>query len=82
MHALTQEDMKAIRIRRVPDDVAETPKARAARQGQSLSECLLALLEAEARGPTPADLTAQIRRRGGAEPGLPATEVLRAERED
>lgn len=74
--------MKAIQIRGVPDDVAKTLKARAAREGRSLSEYLLARLEAEASTPTLADLTARIRRRGGVTPGLPAAEVLRAERGD
>jgi plasmid stability protein len=73
--------MSTLQVRNVPEDVQRTLKARAAAAGQSLSEYVLAELSTIARRPTLAELAARIRHRGTVEPGAPAAEILRAERE-
>jgi antitoxin FitA len=62
--------MTALQIRNLPDDVHRKLKARAAQQGQSLSEYAAQVLrrEAEAESPTLAELTERIRQRGAVGP--------------
>jgi antitoxin FitA len=52
---------RAIQIRDVPDDVHRKLKARAARQGRTLSEMLRLELEAIANQPSLEEVLAQIR---------------------
>lgn len=72
--------MATLQVRDVPEDVRRVLKQRAAAAGQSLSEYVLAELQRLTDQPTIEELTVRIRLRGASEPGIPAHEVLRAER--
>jgi antitoxin FitA len=50
-----------IQIRNVPDEIHREAKARAAREGLTLSDFALRSLEREVRRPTAAELAARIR---------------------
>lgn len=52
--------MPTLQVRNVPDDVSRVLKERAAREGRSLSEYTLRLLEREASRPTRAELLARL----------------------
>jgi antitoxin FitA len=68
--------VKAIQIRNVPDGLHRTLRARAAVQGQSLSEYLLGELERSAARPEIADVLRRAELRGG--PPVTAEQVVRA----
>ncbi|CAM3101904.1 FitA-like ribbon-helix-helix domain-containing protein [Actinomyces slackii] len=70
-----------LQIRHVPEDVSARLKARAALQGLSLSDYLLAEVTRLAERPDRAELLASIRAAGPAGT-TPAVEVLRASRQD
>lgn len=70
-----------IQIRNVPGDLHRTLKARAAQSGMSLSEYLLKEIDAIARRPTIAELTARIKVRGGTTVSVDAADIIRAERD-
>jgi antitoxin FitA len=72
--------MKMIQIRNVPDDLHRALKARAAQEGSTLSDYILAELPRLADRPTPEQVLARIRQRSPVE-GPPAAELIRAERE-
>jgi plasmid stability protein len=74
--------MPNVQIRDVPPDVHDVLKQRAAKNGQSLSQYLLAELTALADQPTLEELVERIERRGRVrlEPG--AAETIRTEREE
>lgn len=72
---------RLVQIRDVPEDVHRTLKARAAQQGQSLSEHLRRELERIARSPTPAELRERLRRLEPAEVGEAPAEAVRELRE-
>ncbi len=55
---------KMIQVRKVPEDVHRTLKARAAATGVSLSEYLRAVLARAAARPTPQELGARVEARG------------------
>ena len=55
--------MTTLQVRNVPDDVSRALKARAAEEGQSLSEYALRLLERESRIPTRAELLSRLSER-------------------
>ena len=71
-----------IQIRDVRDDVHRTLKARAAREGVSLSEYLRSELERVASAPTPAELLARLQSRKPVKPAESAAEALRAIRDE
>lgn len=75
--------MTALQIRNLPDHVHRTLKARAAKNGQSLSEYAAGLLRREAENPTIDELTERIKARGPI--GSATTEdivaIIRADRE-
>ncbi len=75
--------MSNIQIRSVPEDVHRTLKARAAQQGQSLSEYALAILRQSAEAPTFREIYERGRLRG---PGTATTQdvvdIIRADREN
>lgn len=73
--------MKLVQIRNVPDDVHRRLKARAAMQGQSLSEFALGELRLSLERPTRGELIARVRAREGAVVTEPAAEAVRAERD-
>lgn len=52
--------MSTIQIRNVPDDVHRTLKARAAKQGVTLSNYMIELLEQIAAIPTQAEMRARL----------------------
>lgn len=68
--------MGLIQIRNVPDDVHRTLKVRAAAAGTSLSELVLREVIRVARTPTPEELDARIRARGGS--GVTTADILAA----
>lgn len=74
--------MGNVQIRNVPDDVHRTLKARAAREGQSLSEYLLRELEAIAEKPTMEELIERMRALERLSSDVSAVEVVRAGREE
>ena len=71
-----------IQIRDVRDEVHRTLKARAARQGVSLSEYLRAELERVAATPTPDELLARLQSRRPVRPTETSAEALRAIRDE
>jgi hypothetical protein len=73
--------MKLIQIRNVPDDLHRALKERAAREGTTMSELLLAELPRVARGSSPDAVLARIRAR---EPvgGRSAADLIRADRDE
>jgi plasmid stability protein len=72
--------MKMIQIRNVPDDLHRSLKARAAREGTTLSDLILRELPRIAARPSGDELLQRIRARGPV-PGAPAAELIAAERE-
>ena len=72
--------MSTIQIRNVPEETSRELKARAAREGPSLSDYLLRDLIRTASRPGRAEVYARIRNRGRNELP-PAAEVLAQERE-
>jgi antitoxin FitA len=73
--------MGHIQIRNVPEDVHRTLKARAAKEGRSLSEYLLAQVTELARLPTLEEMTERVRKRTRIRLDRPADEVIRDARE-
>ena len=73
---------KSIQIRDVADDVHRTLKARAARQGVSLSQYLRSELERVASSPTPTELLAPLQSRKSITPAESGAAALRAIREE
>jgi plasmid stability protein len=71
-----------IQIRDVRDEVHRTLKARAAREGVSLSEYLRAELERVAASPTPAELLDQLKSRSSDRPAESSADALRAVRDE
>lgn len=72
--------MKLIQIRNVPDDLHRSLKERAAREGTTMSDLLLAELPRVASGRSPEAVLDRIRGRaavGGTDP----TALIRAERD-
>lgn len=73
--------MSTMQVRNVPEDVAQTLKARAAAQGSSLSDYLLGELTLIARRPTRDEMVERLTR--SAVPALtPAAEEIAAARGD
>ena len=72
--------MKMIQVRNVPDELHRALKARAAREGRTLSDYILAELPRLADKPTTEQVLARIRQRSPVG-GPPATELIRAERD-
>ncbi len=70
-----------IQIRNVPDDLHRELKARAAREGMSLSDYLLREIRAVAERPTLAEMRARLHSRLRINPSLSAEEAVRAERD-
>ena len=71
--------MKMIQIRNVPDELHRSLKARAAREGTTLSDLILAVLPRLAHKPSPEQLLERIRRRS-AVLGDSAPDLIGAER--
>jgi len=73
--------MGHIQIRNVPDDVHRTLKARAAKEGMSLSDYLLRAVTELARRPTLEEMEARLRKRSRVKLDRPVEEIIREERE-
>jgi len=71
-----------IQIRDVRGEVHRTLKARAAREGVSLSEYLRAELERVAASPTPDELLRQLQSRRPVRPSETSAAALRAVRDE
>ena len=72
---------KMIQIRNVPDHIHRTLKARAALEGMSLSDYLLAEIERSAEQPSMREIRERLRHRASIQPKTPPAEAVRAERE-
>jgi NRPS condensation-like uncharacterized protein len=72
--------MKMIQVRNVPEDLHRALKARAAREGVTMSDLVLAELPRLAYKPSPEQLLDRIRQRT-AMGGPSAAQLIRAERE-
>ena len=72
--------MKMIQIRNVPDELHRSLKARAAREGRTLSDLILSDLPRIADTPSPEDVMERIRSRTPVG-GPAASELIAAERD-
>ena len=72
---------KMIQIRNVPDDLHRKLKIRAAEQGMSLSDYLLAEIEANAQRPTPEEIKERLRRLSPIKHDEPPSVTLRRMRD-
>ncbi len=72
---------RMIQIRNVPEDLHRTLKARAAMEGMSLSDYLLAEIRDIAEQPTLRELKQRIERRTPVKLPVSAAAVVRAERD-
>jgi plasmid stability protein len=70
-----------IQLRDVPDDLHRTLKARAAMEGMSLSDYLIAEVRRVAERPTVRELRERLAARARVEPRVPPARAVRAERE-
>jgi hypothetical protein len=73
--------MKMIQVRNVPDDLHRSLKARAAREGTTLSDLILNELPRLANKPSPEQLLERIRARSQV-PGAEAADLIGAERDE
>jgi antitoxin FitA len=70
-----------IQIRNVPDALHRRLKSRAALEGMSLSDYLLAELRRVAERPTLAELRERLERRPAVDPDVTPEQAVRAERD-
>jgi antitoxin FitA len=81
VHVLYDKCVSTLQIRDVPEDIKRILKVRAAKAGQSLSEYALSELRRSAERPTFDELWERIQTRGSTDPGIPAADILREERD-
>ena len=74
-------DMGMIQIRNVPEDLHRNLKARAAREGLTLSDFLLRMAEREVGRPTIEELSERIRQRGRVHLSEAPAEIIRRMRD-
>ncbi len=72
---------KMIQIRNVPDHLHKTLKVRAALEGLSLSDYLLAEIERSAERPTLREMRDRLRQRAPVHLSISPADAVRAERE-
>ena len=72
---------KMIQLRNVPDELHRKLKARAAANGQSLSDYLIGEIRAAAERPTPAEVRYRLSQRQPAKVREGSARAVRAERE-
>jgi plasmid stability protein len=70
-----------VQIRNMPEDLHRTLKARAAKQGQSLSDYLLAELRQIAELPTLEEMHERLRQRSRVNPDISSAQLIREERD-
>jgi uncharacterized protein (DUF1778 family) len=68
---------KMIQLRNVPDDLHRLLKARAALEGMSLSDYLLAEIRRSAEQPTLRELRERLHQRRSVSPGVSPADVIR-----
>lgn len=71
-----------IQIRNVPEEIHREAKARAAREGMTLSDFALRALREAVTRPTLAEISARIRLLEPVEDAPPAAELVKAERDE
>ena len=71
---------KMIQLRHVPDPLHRTLKARAALEGMSLSDYLIAEIRRIAERPTPAEMRQRLRQREPVELSVSSVDAVREER--
>lgn len=72
---------KAIQLRNVPDSLHRKLKARAALEGMSLSEYLLAEVRRAADRPSLSELRQRLASRAAVKPGVSSAQAVRDERD-
>jgi plasmid stability protein len=72
---------KMIQLRNVPEGLHRRLKARAALEGMSLSEYLIAEVRRSAERPTMSELRERLARRAPVRPPVSPAEAVRAERD-
>jgi plasmid stability protein len=72
---------KMIQIRNVPDSLHRKLKARAALEGMSLSDYLVAEISRSAERPTLSELRERLRKRLPVTPSVPPSKAIREERD-
>ena len=70
-----------VQIRNMPEDLHRTLKARAAKQGQSLSDYLLAELRQIAELPTLEEVHERLQQRSRVNPDISSAQLIREERD-
>jgi antitoxin FitA len=70
-----------IQIRNVPDDIHRVLKSRAAKQGISLSDYLLAQLRQIAELPTLEEMYERLQQRSRVDPDVSSAQLIREERD-
>jgi len=73
--------MAHVQIRNVPDNVHRTLKARAAKQGMSLSDCLLHEIETLAARPTMEEILERLSHHKPVNPSESLAGIIREERD-
>jgi antitoxin FitA len=72
---------KMIQIRNVPDDVHRKLKVRAAQEGTTLSDFLLAEIRAAAEQPSMAELLERLASQPAFDPDVSSAELIRRDRD-
>jgi plasmid stability protein len=72
---------KMIQIRNVPDELHRRLKARAALEGRTLSDYLLAEVEKLVERPSPQELRRRLSERSSVKPRVSPARAVRAERD-
>ncbi len=70
-----------VQIRNMPDELHRILKSRAAKQGQSLSDYLLAELRQSAELPTLEEMRERLQRRPRVNPDISSAQLIREERD-
>jgi len=70
-----------IQIRNVPDEIHRTLKSRAAKQGVSLSDYVLAELRRMAELPSPEEMFERLQQRSRVNPDVSSAQLIREERD-
>ena len=73
--------MPNLQVRNVPEELHRALKAKAAIEGSSLSDFVLAELEKVALRPTPRELRERLRQRAAIRLNPPAADVIRERRD-
>lgn len=70
-----------VQIRHMPDEMHRTLKARASKEGKSLSDYILEELRRTAERPTLAEMLERLKSRSAENPSPSPTELIREERD-